>query len=86
MEKMMAGENKEGLPYNAKLGLVLFVLYLALYGGFMALSVTNPKLMATPAVAGVNLAIIYGFGLIFAALFLACVYMALCKTKKEDGQ
>lgn len=82
----MAGENKDGLPYNAKLGLVLFFVYLAFYGGFMALSVTNPKLMATPAIAGVNLAIVYGFGLIAAALLLACVYMALCKAKKEDGQ
>ena len=84
----MADESKNGLPYNAKLGLVLFFVYLALYGGFMALSVLNPKLMASPVLMGVNLAIVYGFGLIFAALLLACVYMALCKSeaKKEDAQ
>lgn len=80
----MAGETKDGLPYNAKLGLVLFFVYLAFYGGFMALSVLNLKLMSKPVFMGVNLAIIYGVGLIFAALFLACVYMALCKSNKNE--
>ncbi len=79
------------LSRNARLGLVLFTVYLALYGGFMALNVLNPKLMASTSLFGLNLAILYGFGLIIAALGLALLYMALCKPelpseKKEGGQ
>lgn len=67
------------LSRNARLGLVLFTVYLLLYGGFMTLNVMNPKMMAEPAMFGLNLAILYGFGLIIAALVLALLYMALCK-------
>ena len=81
------------LSRNARLGLMLFSVYLLLYGGFMALNVTNPKRMAEPALFGLNLAIVYGFGLIVAALVLALLYMALCKpelpaatTEKGDAK
>jgi uncharacterized membrane protein (DUF485 family) len=63
---------------NARVGLVLFAVYLALYGGFMGLSAFAREQMARPVLAGVNLAIVYGFGLIAAALVLSLVYMALC--------
>lgn len=64
---------------NARYGLALFVLYLAFYAGFMALNVIDPVGMARPVLLGMNLAIVYGFGLIAAALVLALVYMALCR-------
>jgi len=71
------------LSRNARLGLMLFSVYLLLYGGFMALNVMSPKRMAEPALFGLNLAIVYGFGLIVAALVLALVYMALCKPEQK---
>ena len=71
------------LSRNARLGLMLFSVYLLLYGGFMALNVMNPKRMAEPALFGLNLAIVYGFGLIVAALVLALLYMALCKPEQK---
>lgn len=75
------------LSANAKLGLMLFTVYLLLYGGFMAMNVLNPKQMAEPALFGLNLAIVWGFGLIVAALVLALLYMALCKPEqKGDAQ
>jgi len=64
---------------NARVGMVLFVLYLALYGGFMGLSTFAYEQMRRPVLAGVNLAIIYGFGLIAAAILLSLVYMVLCR-------
>lgn len=67
---------------NARYGLVLFVIYLALYGGFMGLSAFRPGLMASTPFGGVNLAILYGLGLIVAALLLALVYMVLCRATK----
>lgn len=78
----MADNNGGILSRNARLGLGLFTVYLALYGGFMALNVLNPKLMASTSLFGLNLAILYGFGLIIAALVLALLYMALCKPEQ----
>ncbi len=62
---------------NARLGLVLFFVYLALYGGFVFLNAFSPKTMEWTPVGGINLAILYGFGLIIAALVMALLYGAL---------
>lgn len=64
---------------NARNGLWLFAIYVALYAGFMGLTAFEPSLMQKPALAGVSLAVIYGFALIIAALALALVYMILCR-------
>jgi uncharacterized membrane protein (DUF485 family) len=63
---------------NARYGLVLFAAYLVVYAGFVALSAFSPATMASPAVAGMNVAVALGFGLIGLALVLAVVYMLLC--------
>ena len=67
---------------NSRYGLILFAIYLVLYGGFMGLSAFEPQLMSKTPFGGVNLAIIYGFGLIVAALVLAVIYMVLCRTRE----
>ena len=67
---------------NSRYGLWLFGLYLILYGGFMGLAAFAPQLMAKAPFGGVNLAILYGFGLIVAALVLALVYMVLCRARE----
>ena len=66
---------------NARYGLWLFGVYVALYAGFMGLSAFEPQLMSKTPFGGVNLAIMYGFGLIVAALVLALVYMVLCRPR-----
>ena len=66
---------------NARYGLLLFAVYVTLYAGFMGLSAFEPQLMSKTPFGGVNLAILYGFGLIFAALVLAVIYMVLCRTR-----
>ncbi len=72
---------------NARIGLVLFCVYLLLYGGFVFLCAFSPDTMARTPVPGINLAILYGFALIVSALVLALVYGWLCKpTERErDG-
>jgi uncharacterized membrane protein (DUF485 family) len=65
---------------NAHYGIVLFFVYFLFYAGFMALTAFYPAVMSSTPFGGVNLAILYGFGLIIAALVLALVYMFLCKT------
>ena len=67
----------ETVSRNARNGLILFAVYVVLYGGFMLLNAFSPERMQQPFLAGVNLAIVYGMGLILAALLLALVYMWL---------
>jgi uncharacterized membrane protein (DUF485 family) len=56
-------------------GLVLFWIYVLLYGGFMGLVLVRPDLLALRPFGGVNLAILAGLGLIVAAFGLALVSM-----------
>ena len=64
---------------NARYGLWLFAIYLAFYGGFVLLAAFAPRAMERLPLAGVNLAIWYGFGLIVLALVLALFYGWLCR-------
>lgn len=66
-------------PRNARYGAVLFLVYLLMYGGFVAINAFNPDAMDTVIVAGMNLALVYGFGLILSAIALALVYSWLCR-------
>lgn len=71
---------------NARIGLILFVVYLAFYGGFVLLAAFSPATMARTPWAGVNLAIWYGFALIAAALLLALVYGYLCRSSAASSE
>lgn len=62
-------------PGTSRLGRALFWIYVALYGGFMALVLVRPDLLSWRPFGGVNLAIAAGIGLIAAAVVLAVVYM-----------
>jgi uncharacterized membrane protein (DUF485 family) len=57
----------------SRLGLALFGIYVALYGGFMGLVLVRPDLLALRPFGGVNLAILAGLGLIAAAVILAMI-------------
>lgn len=68
---------------NARYGVWLFLVYLLLYAGFMAVSAFAPGAMNTPVFMGVNLAVCYGFALIGAALVLALMYVYLCRNRVD---
>lgn len=72
-------EDQADVAYNTRIGVILFAVYVAFYGGFMALSAFRPSVMGRPFLAGANLAVIYGFALILAALGLALIYMKACR-------
>lgn len=72
-------DHPEVTAHNARLGLALFAVYVLMYGGFIALAVFFPAVVAAEALAGVNVAILYGLALIGAAVALALVYMASCR-------
>lgn len=72
-------EDERGAARNARVGLVLFFIYLALYASFVAVSVFWPGAMEIRPWRGVNLAILWGFGLIAAAMVLALGYSWICR-------
>ncbi len=75
-------EDAAVVAYNTRMGVILFVVYVLFYGGFMGLSAFWPEVMSKPFLQGVNLAVVYGFALIIAALVLAMVYMKICRKSK----
>lgn len=64
---------------NTRIGLGLFVAYLLLYAGFVLVAAFRPEVMERTPLAGVNVAIWYGFGLIVSATALALVYGWACR-------
>jgi uncharacterized membrane protein (DUF485 family) len=52
----------------------MFMMYLLLYGGFIALSVMRPDVMATRVQGTVSVAVVYGMLLIVVAAVLALLY------------
>ncbi len=73
--------------------MILFLLYLLLYGGFVLLNTFSPTTMEATPIEGINVAILYGFGLIVSAFVLALLYGFLCtvdgdtvRETKEDKQ
>lgn len=61
-------------PKASPLGLGLFVIYLLLYGGFVLLNAFDAETMETIVFSGLNLAIVYGFGLILVAIGMSLIY------------
>jgi uncharacterized membrane protein (DUF485 family) len=55
------------------LGKWLFFIYTIIYAGFIIINVVSPKFMAVD-VGRLNMAIVYGFGLIIFAMLLAFAF------------
>jgi len=68
---------------KARLGIWLFAFYSLVYCGFVALNILSPQAMKVKVVLGLNLAVVYGFGLILLAVIMGVIYNRLC-TKMED--
>jgi uncharacterized membrane protein (DUF485 family) len=71
-------------PYKSRLGVWMFLLYCLFYASFVALNLYNPLIMETHVCFGLNLATVYGFGLIIVALILALIYDGLCRKRESD--
>jgi uncharacterized membrane protein (DUF485 family) len=74
----------EAAAYKKRLGLWMLAIYGFLYIVFIVINVVSPKIMGTLVVAGLNLAIIYGFALIVIAFLLALAYNWAC-TRHEKS-
>jgi len=69
---------------NSRIGLILFFLYLLFYGGFVLINTFSPTTMEATPIAGINVAILYGFGLIVFAFVLALLYGFLCNQEGDE--
>lgn len=88
---MLPSDPEPASSRSSRYGLILFGIYLALYGGFVSLNAFAPSLMEGILFAGINVAVGYGIGLIVAALALALLYGWLCRANaavrdKEGGR
>ncbi len=71
--------------HNARLGLILFGVYLFAYAAYMLINAFAPKWM-DEVVGGVNVAVVSGFGLIGGAVLLAVVYAFACRVPASGGR
>ncbi len=69
--------------YKTRIGVFLVIIYGLIYAGFVALNTIIPRIMETEIVFNLNLAVVYGFGLILLAIIMGLIYNRLC-SKKED--
>ena len=72
---------------NRRLGLRLFAAYAVVYSTFVLIAALRVDLLDA-TIAGLNLAIWGGFGLIVLAVLLALIYVPLCQNEsvKENDQ
>lgn len=71
---------------SSRIGLSFFAIYLALYAGFVLLNAFAPERMEVVAVAGLNLAVVYGFALIVGAIVLSGLYGLLCRDDRAGNE
>ena len=69
--------------YKTRVGVILFLIYGLVYAGFAAINTLSPKLMGNVVFAGLNLATVYGFGLILLAIVMGLIYNSMC-TRAEN--
>lgn len=69
---------------KTRLGVRFFFIYFFFYAGFVLIGVFNYDLLSVELIKGINLAIVYGIGLIFFAILLGILYNYFC-SKYEDA-
>ncbi len=70
--------------YKSKLGVRMFFIYALIYVGFVALNIISPLTMEKTVLLGLNVAVVYGFGLIIIALIMALFYNRACSLKEAE--
>jgi hypothetical protein len=69
---------------NSRLGLFLFTIYFAIYAAYVILNSFYPDVIEQVAWTGLNVAVIYGLGLILGAFLFALLYALLCKSPPRN--
>ena len=77
-------EKDNAIGKKSKMGIRMFLLYFVIYAGFVAINTLKPKLMGKIIFMGLNLAVLYGFGLIIFAIILGLIYNKLCSDAESE--
>ena len=72
------------IPEKTKLGVVLFLFYLAIYVGFVVVGTLFPDSLGGRVFAGLNLAVVYGMVLIILAAVLGLFYNYFCTSYEKQ--
>ena len=71
--------------YKTRLGVVMFFIYCVVYVGFILTNVVaEGEAMRIILFKGLNLAVVYGVGLIILALVMALIYNHKCTGKEKE--
>ena len=70
--------------WKSKLGLKLFFVYGIIYAGFIIINTVKPQLMEIQVMLGLNLAVVYGMGLIVIAILMGVIYNHFCTQKEYE--
>ncbi|MBN1571330.1 MAG: DUF485 domain-containing protein [Acidobacteria bacterium] len=70
------------IPKKTKLGVILFLIYLLIYAGFVVIGTLFTDALGGRIFANLNLAVVYGMGLIILAAVMGLFYNYFC-TKYE---
>jgi len=76
-------DKDDAAAVKSRIGLILFGIYSMIYAGFIVINTISPKTMGTRIILGLNLAVVYGFGLIILAIIMGILYNNYC-TKLEN--
>ena len=76
-------EEDHAVAYKTRLGVQMFIIYALVYAGFVLINIIKPVLMEKTIIFGLNLAVVYGFGLIILSLVMALIYNVLCVRKEK---
>lgn len=71
---------------KSRIGIRMTLLYSLIYGGFVVVSVFQPTWMGARAILGLNLAVVYGLGLIIIAFIFALIYNRLCRAPQAGNR
>ncbi len=71
--------------YKTRIGVIMFTIYCIVYVGFILIHVLSEgQAMQIILFMGLNLAVVYGVGLIVFALVLALIYNHMCTSKERE--
>lgn len=71
---------------NARLGIVFFGVYAAIYFAFVLANAYAPKMMELTPIAGINLAVLGGLALIGLAFVMALAFGVLCRQRGDTKE
>lgn len=68
---------------KTRLGIILFTIYALIYALFVVIGVMYTDTLGVKAIGNLNLAVVYGIGLIVLAAIMGFIYNLIC-SRMED--